>query len=182
MSSKVGDDYFIEAFRNAVKNIPPDYFKVPVSGGKQKYLERVYTYELYHQLRKILEKKGEVSTAYGPCRIHGEHDKRGHKEIKRVTSKGIIPDLIVHVPGTMKKNLIAIEIKSTRNLGKLKHDLDKLKKLTGRRRGSYSLGFMLIFGDQEERVSRRKSLINKYKGDTIKVFWHKKAGTYPEEL
>lgn len=47
------------------------YMRLPVDGGEGQYRERVYCYELYHQMR---------SRWPSPCdySLNGEVDKRGH--------------------------------------------------------------------------------------------------------
>ena len=42
---------FDEAIKEATSKISEDYFKLRVEGGCLKWRERVYCYELYHQLK-----------------------------------------------------------------------------------------------------------------------------------
>lgn len=102
----------LEQLRNfitdATKDIAQEYFLLPVAdreGGEPlvQYRERVYAYELYHQLRR----------RWPPWRysLGGEVDKRRHPIIRDGCLKNVKPDLIVHVPRDMNHNLAVIEIK-----------------------------------------------------------------------
>lgn len=46
---------FVKILRKATANIPPEYFQLPIAGREDPiYRERVYCYELYHQMRYAL--------------------------------------------------------------------------------------------------------------------------------
>lgn len=80
------------------------YFKIGEAESTElKYRERVYCYELYHQLRNRL---GDSYT----YKVDGELDKRGHPVIKPC-----IPDFVVHVPSRMDRNLVVVEVKHIQN-------------------------------------------------------------------
>jgi hypothetical protein len=91
----------IELFRdlitNATASITPDYFLLPVAdaeGGEPllQYRERVYAYELYHQLRRIWPEHWQYTLA-------GEIDKRGHPIIRGGYLDNSKQDLIVDIAG-----------------------------------------------------------------------------------
>ena len=93
---------FLKCLMKAIQNIDAHYFKLPVAeNGELIYRERVYCYELYHQLRLLL---GDDF----PYKLHGEVDKANHPIIKDEKK----PDFIIHVPGEMKQNLVVIEVKN----------------------------------------------------------------------
>ena len=78
------------------------YFQLPTAGAEEAiYRERVYCYELYHQLRVLLQ--GEEDLAR--YALSGEIDKRGHQIIRPC-----IPDLVFHAPGRMD-NMVVLEVK-----------------------------------------------------------------------
>lgn len=52
---------FIQLLNDATKEIEDQYFQLPIDGADSVYRERVYAYELYHQLRKIWGCKQHVS-------------------------------------------------------------------------------------------------------------------------
>lgn len=77
-------------------------------GTKTSYRERVFCYELYHQIRKIQEEH----TAKGqPINfdVNGEPDKRGQELFKTIT--GPIPDIIIHTAGSCENNFVVLEAK-----------------------------------------------------------------------
>lgn len=43
---------FTQILRQATAAIAPEYFHFPIDGGDPIFRERVYCYELYHQLRE----------------------------------------------------------------------------------------------------------------------------------
>jgi hypothetical protein len=94
--------YFIKSLIDAAEKIEPHYFQLPVAEGEEpKYRERVYCYELYHQLRCILGDNFQFQ-----YKLNGEVDKRGHPIFRKAKK----PDFIVHSPGDMKHNLVVIEV------------------------------------------------------------------------
>jgi hypothetical protein len=101
------DDILLQA----TAAISGEYFLLPVHGADPVHRERVYCYELYHQMR--LRWPAPEDCTY---RLNGEIDKGGHPYFgsERVKPK---PDLLVHVPGT-GDNYAVIEVKSSRSKAK----------------------------------------------------------------
>jgi len=64
--------------------------------------ERVFCYELYHQLRLIIGDSHKLT-------LNGEIDKRGHKDFKKEDRKN--PDFVFHIPGQHEGNTIILEVK-----------------------------------------------------------------------
>src|SRR5438093_1468159 len=90
---------FKKALEKAGACMDSHYFQLPVYGREQPMVrERVYCYELYHQLRNALPSNF-------PCKLHGEVDKLGHS-LFRSALEGAKPDFIVHVPGRIQHNLV----------------------------------------------------------------------------
>ena len=88
-----------------MKLVGPEYFKIITTyntGGIIR--ERVFCYELYHQLRQILPKDD-------PITLHAEIDKRGHIDFGPDDRRN--PDFIFHTPGTHKGNTLVIEVKGS---------------------------------------------------------------------
>ena len=83
------------------------------------YRERVYAYELYHQLR--------VRWPAWPYLLGGEIDKEGHPLIRGGLLHGVKPDMVVHIPGGMDNNLAVLEVKpATARTARAVQDLKKL--------------------------------------------------------
>ena len=97
-------NYFMKCLLEAGKRVDAHYFQIEVAGSDELvYRERVYCYELYHQLRNIL---GDEF----PYKLDGEVDKERHPIIRPELGPEK-PDFIVHVPGEMDRNLVVIEVK-----------------------------------------------------------------------
>jgi len=100
-----------------------DYSRIESEGlrkrlAEEKYLERPFAYEFYHQLRKLMD-NGDVD--FGGPIIQAEVDKRYQHCFKH----GKIPDFIIHVPNT-RQDLAVIEFKLAANLNKIEDDFRKL--------------------------------------------------------
>jgi hypothetical protein len=112
------------------------------------YRERVYAYELYHQLRCIWPA--------WPYSLAGEVDKRGHPLVRGADLGNVKPDLLVHVPGVMDHNLVVLEIKAATpsppasERAAIETDLKKLAAF--RRSAQYEAGVLLVFGIEIGRI------------------------------
>ncbi|HNP97094.1 MAG TPA: hypothetical protein PKJ63_15750 [Cyclobacteriaceae bacterium] len=103
------------------------------------YRERVYCYELYHHLRKAWPQSLALYS------LSGEIDKRGHPLIRGNHLDATKPDMLVHIPGEMDRNLSAIEVKPvTASVSDILADLEKLTAYC--RIGRYHGGIMLVYG------------------------------------
>lgn len=111
----------LEILEQGITAVEEKYFHFPISSNNQMmqiYRERVYCYELYHQIR-ILQKQMSCDLKQ-QIDINGEPDKRGHIWI----NNGCNPDMIFHKAGTMTKNYLVVEVKNNLN-GKLKNNENK---------------------------------------------------------
>ena len=91
--------------QEATAAIAPEYFRLPIDGGGPVYRERVYCYELYHQMRLRWPERG-------PFMLNGEVDKIAHPILSTLGADYAKPDLLVHGPGDMGRNHAIIEVKS----------------------------------------------------------------------
>ena len=147
------------------------YFALPIAGSENPvYRERVYCYELYHQLRVVIEK--ESSFRYS---LHGEVDKKGHPQISDKCGEKI-PDFLFHVPGKMD-NLAVVEVRpSPAGQGELRDDVEKL--LCFIEKAAYHRGILLIYGDGKDEAPASIEIARKLIGQsTILLMWHKGPGT-----
>src|SRR2546422_1048686 len=103
----------------ATAAVPFDYFQLPIAGLEDpRYRERVYCYELYHQMRMRWPSDFRFS-------LSGEVDKNGHPLVRGNSLDYAKPDFIVHVPGVMDHNLLVVEVKAfTLNREAITTDLD----------------------------------------------------------
>jgi len=168
---------FMEGLRKAGKRMnDPHYFQLPVASkerGRKVFRERVYCYELYHQLRIIL---GDSF----PHKLHGEVDKAGHEFIPGAKK----PDFIVHDPGNMENNLVVIEVKHIRTgMSELKDDLETLRLFLSE---GYYRAILLVYGDDEQglpnTIQSEVVKASKRCGDRILLVWHRGWRREPEVL
>ncbi len=163
---------FLECLIKAIKKMDTHYTQLSVAGSnKPIYRERVYCYELYHQLRCIL---GDTF----PYKLDGELDKRGHNIILGETK----PDFVIHIPGKMEQNLVVIEVKTVLakdHIKKLRDDFDKLKRFISE--ANYYRAIMLIYGNVNGDLPQNiKQEIRCIQDKNIIILWHYKPNEEPK--
>jgi hypothetical protein len=148
LESKVTEDFelFLEALRRATRSLDSHYFQMPVAELQEPiYRERVYCYELYHQLRCVLP--GDF-----PYVLAGETDKSGHPIIHKAIGP-YKPDLIVHQPGNMAANLAVVEVKPMNTAtAQFKEDLDHLTLFLSE--ADYFGAIALVYGQANDERQR----------------------------
>jgi hypothetical protein len=170
-------DMFCDLLVGATSRIGNDYFMLPVpdnDGGEPltEYRERVYAYELYHQLRSVWP-----NWRYS---LGGEIDKQGHPIVRGPDLNNVKPDLLVHVPGEMRENLLVSEIKASRpdpprnERSAIETDLKKLAAFCDR--AQYQAGILLVFGEEIDRI-REHALWAEGRGVRLEQvsLWHHHA-------
>ncbi len=156
----------------AIKKIDNHYTQLSVAcSDKPIYRERVYCYELYHQLRCIL---GDDF----PYKLDGELDKKSHICYPNEEK----PDFVVHIPGKMKQNLVVIEVKKVLvkdHIKELRNDFDKLKRFISKT--NYYRAIMLIYGNVNGELPQNiKREIKCIQGKNIIILWHYKPNEEPK--
>ena len=81
---------YIDDLIEALRNVDERYYSYTTVKDVTKYPERVFAYELYHQLRKIMEQKSDM---YDGIYLNGEQTKS--KEVIEGLDT-LAPDLILH--------------------------------------------------------------------------------------
>ncbi|MDE4541320.1 hypothetical protein [Thermoanaerobacterium sp. R66] len=172
------DFYF--NFKIALRKIKSIYINIPIFNNENKeviiHRERVYCYELYHQLRCQLNKIHNRNYV-----LFGEEDKRG---VYTKDELNKIPDFIIHIPGS-NYNLAIVEVKSimakTHDIIK---DYNKIKDFI--QYNNYKYGILLFFGEDNNKIPKAvheiKSEIEKDGTRNIKLIWHKKTDVVDELL
>jgi hypothetical protein len=130
--------------------------------------ERVYCYELYHQLRCIL--RDDIDTGLV---LTGEPDKQGNPSFPDIHP---IPDFVLHEPGSHKRNRAVVEVECRVTRRHLCKDLKTFKCLQGK---GYQQFILLLFGvgampwavlsEAAEKVQMRL--------DGVSVLLHSEAGS-----
>jgi hypothetical protein len=134
----------------AASGIERLYFQLPVAQVADAiYRERVYCYELYHQLRSIWN---GFDFSLG-----GEVDKAGHPVFRDGPYAHAKPDFLVHRPGDMDRNLACVEVKPcVRPWDEFRDDLKKLTWFCHNAR--YHRGVFLVYGIEAGETERRDLL------------------------
>jgi hypothetical protein len=161
---------FTEILQAATAAVSPEYFLFPIDGGPSVWRERVYCYELYHQLRR----QWPDDT---PFRLNGEVDKSGHPLLQKLEADGYKPDLLVHTPGDMHGNAVVIEVKPCNaRPGPIEKDLQALHLFTTA--VEYRRGVYLIYGgDCNAALERIRATMEKLGvSDKVEVWTHEAAG------
>jgi hypothetical protein len=166
----------------ATRTINPLYFMLPVASEDAHYRERVYCYELYHQLRAVWP----TDYGYSLC---GEVDKSGHPLIRGNVLDKTKPDMIVHVPREMDNNLVVVEIKPINcNYQGVKKDIETLTAY--RKQAHYQNAIFLIYGSDENRLTKIIETCKRYQNadnqkidlSLIRLFHHKQNDCSAQEI
>jgi hypothetical protein len=122
----------LETLEQATRAIGESYFLLRIAGRDRPIKrERVYCYELFHQLRLALHDSQLTLT--------GEPDKRGHPDFPPIN-----PDFILHIPGGHESNNAAVEVECRVSLEHLIKDLRNLKTMQER---GYRILVLLLFAN-----------------------------------
>jgi hypothetical protein len=133
--------------KDATAGIDPSYFHLNIDGGDPIYRERVYCYELYHQMRLFWP-------VYTDYYLNGEIDKAAHPILKTLGANHSKPDLLVHKPGYMNGNHAIIEVKSpAANANGIRKDLVTLSLFKSK--VGYQRAIYLIYGYEAASIGER---------------------------
>ncbi|RTQ50905.1 hypothetical protein EJV47_09840 [Hymenobacter gummosus] len=163
----------IDLFRVALSRIESKYFDLQVA-YKQNHIirERIFCYELYHQLRALSQ--------HLPLTINGEPDKRFHDHINRLDWRN--PDFIVHKPGSWHDNTLICEVKGilnskdTRGIFK---DIQTLLIYTNKYK--YKAGLFILYNHRMDELTtllkdKRHKIANTYEYDSVYLMTAESAG------
>ena len=129
--------------------------------AEEKYLERPFAYEFYHQLRKLMDSGG---VDFDGSVIQAEVDKRYQHCFKN----GKIPDFIIHVPNT-RQNLAVIEFKLASNLDSLEHDFEKLIQFKNNEDLKYKYVIEVIIGNETSLRNAKESIVQLNKSEVEEI-------------
>jgi hypothetical protein len=111
-------DSYIKLIFDALQKVGDSYFEIKMTGMEnEKRRERVFCYELYHQMRLFQDRDNTLSLS-----INAEIDKSGHK----VICENFNPDFVIHRQGVMA-NYCVIEVKTNPDVGKILKDFTTIK-------------------------------------------------------
>jgi hypothetical protein len=167
---------FKDVLQRATAAIPPEYFRLKVAGADLPvFRERVYCYELYHQLRCIWPPNY-------PFTLGGEVDKSGHPIFRGGRLDRLKPDFLVHIPGDIEGNFVVIEVKPITARGSAaKEDMTSLNAFVAE--AGYQLPILLVFGgtpDDLDSFKRRALAAHDQAAGAqpgrIELWWHAQPG------
>ena len=117
--------------------VTQNYFKLTTTYEPSGIVrERVFCYELYHQLRLVLGNNHKLT-------LNGEIDKRGHRDFKEEDRKN--PDFVFHIPGQHKGNTIIIEVKGKLDFDGIIKDFETMTTFVSSYQ--YQAGVFLLYND-----------------------------------
>lgn len=162
-------DELTEILQEATRAIESTYFHLNIDGGDPKYRERVYCYELYHQMRLRWPRES-------PFYLTGEVDKASHPILSDLGAGTAKPDLLVHQPGDMIGNYAIIEVKSQEATDSgIKNDLGKLSLFT--REVRYQRAIYLVYGYSVDKVATKVERIYSQENlGPIELWIHQEVG------
>lgn len=188
LRSEVIADRFVEVLARACSQIGERWFLMPVHNDDvvpTAYRERVYCYELYHQLRNLTDDDATIGAP--EYTVSGEIDKAGLDSV--IEDGRHKPDLVWHEPGR-GHNAVVVEVKMVARLSVagIRKDLETLAAFLDAPDGrDYARGVMLLYGPGNgERLMRRINLQARRLGikhpERIVVLWHAEHGETPRAL
>jgi hypothetical protein len=132
-----------------------EYFRLAIDGGDPVFRERVYCYELYHQMRSSWPPQSRYF-------LNGELDKKAHPILRELGADQAKPDLLVHSPGTMDGNYAIIEVKHSMATEGIRKDLQTLDLFV--RRVGYKRAIYLIYGAKADAqgVEKIETIVNEF--------------------
>jgi len=166
-------DEFSRLLRTATSEVKEDYFSLKIYEQEPVYRERVYCYELYHQMRLRWPSNS-------PFFLNGEVDKMNHQKLEDAGLAGLKPDFLVHTPGDWNNNRIVMEVKSATVQAKgLSGDIHSLNEFMTK--GNYRRALLLLFGTPA-LSPRRLANLRKRAGkngitSTIEIWQHSHPGS-----
>ncbi len=139
MQNYSNEKKYINLIKTAINSIQPGYYKLETTYEPSGIVrERVFCYELYHQIRLRMGKNINLT-------LNGEIDKRGHIDFAEEDRKN--PDFIFHIPGQHEGNTIIVEIKG-KIVEEITKDFETL--LTFIKKYFYKMGIFILYNHSME--------------------------------
>ena len=158
-----GIDYWGSGRLNSV-NANPDTRELAF-----RHWERVFCYELYHQIRKIIDKKigtGDNAQFWNKVKLQGELQKMQLDEMTLAglnliqLEKKYIPDLIIHKIDTSEEQELVIEVKTKAGISFREYfsDLQKLNEFIEKYR--FKNGLFIIANNDSHSIEQQLIINN----------------------
>lgn len=179
----VGDSLgaFVDLLRLAASKVSSEYMQLPRYSGEPDLdggailLERVYCYELYHQVRVRIDRKRS-----GPLPHALAAGWRLNAEVAKASSyvdKNCTPDFIWHHPGQPWNGLV-IEVKpAAESRGRIAADVRKLERF--REKAGYRRAMLFVVGTHASTHGYFDDLVNQAALANVDLLFHQRAGSIP---
>lgn len=177
----------LTVFNLAAKEIEGKYFLVVQKTRRTKeYFERVYCYELYHQVRLLIDAGESWPDRYA---LWGEHPKTNDQ-----TSDGpITPDFLIYNRYEPGYNLAVIEVKHVNaatdrgKSGSVLDTTDNLASMLSGGRLNYFKGILWVYGnkdgfDDADTKTTIQSINEAFGAPRLIYIRHTLAGSCPTEI
>jgi hypothetical protein len=127
---------YLNLVKSALRRVESAYYKLTTTYEPSDIVrERVFCYELYHQIRSSMGPHHKLS-------LNGEIDKRRHIDFDRKDRKN--PDFVFHIPGTHERNTIVVEVKGSLQASKgIVKDFDTI--ITFVSKYQYKAGIFILY-------------------------------------
>ncbi|ODU04000.1 MAG: hypothetical protein ABS89_04105 [Thiobacillus sp. SCN 63-1177] len=161
---------FTDILQAATAGVEAMYFHLSIDGGDAVFRERVYCYELYHQMRENWPTESQYF-------LNGELDKSAHPILRELGADHAKPDLLVHTPGAMAGNYAIIEVKHSTAPKGIRKDLETLDLFV--RKVGYQRAIYLIYGHEANArsVGKIKAIADEFHDLVpIEVWLHSDVG------
>ncbi len=152
--------------------VTQNYFKLETTYEPSGIVrERVFCYELYHQLRLVLGDNHKLT-------LNGEIDKRGHRDFREEDMKN--PDFVFHIPGQHEGNTVIFEVKGNLDTDGIIKDFETMTTFVSNYK--YKAGVFLLYNHTLSELLHRlgdkfNEFINSKIADKLFVITLPKAQT-----
>lgn len=125
----------LRAVKHGLSGVAQQYYRLQTTYKPNGIVrERVFCYELYHQIRLYTQATNDR------LYLHGEIDKRGHVLFEETDRKN--PDFVFHMPGSMDGNTMVIEVKGAfRSKNSITKDFETLSSFISKYKYEYGVFF-----------------------------------------
>jgi len=153
----------------ATREVGAQFFLLPLDGQASVFRERVYCYELYHQMRRLWREDEGYA-------LNGEVDKAGHKKLREFNADKCKPDFLVHTPGCMDGNFAVIEVKpANAPLKGLRKDAQTLRLFL--RDVGYQRAIYLLYGEKADEAAEKVRRLCAEDPFKLEIWAHRYPGT-----
>jgi len=161
---------FLNLFHEALNRVEESYYQTNSGSlfpNTNMYYERVFCYELYHQIRALMDElRAKDPSTLSSMQFQGELRKEPiNSSIAAQAglsplSKKYVPDFLLHSPGNTDYHGLIIEVKSNPNIcfAPIREDLAKIQEFITQYK--YQMGIFLIINNSMDRM---RKLITKSK-------------------